>query len=199
MMRGEALVMKHGSAVRPAAMAAMLAACGGAGAATPATTPDNQEASPVGSPWDAVFTVGATSTLYAEHAGAATIETTAVRQLAGFEVAELSWSHQGEVPTRIVRAADGVQIYSDADDEALEAMVPDSWWFPDHVVDGPNGDLVEAGQRPGELCFEEGPADDAGDCEDVCFARMCIVPGVGITQVSGRWAPDWELFEAAAP
>lgn len=42
-------------------------------------------------------------------------------------------------------------------------------------------------------CFHNGPAKDAGVCDDVCFAELCIHKSKGLVSLSGQWSPDqWE-------
>ncbi|MEZ4365564.1 MAG: hypothetical protein R2939_04665 [Kofleriaceae bacterium] len=195
------------SKVRPlvSGSALVVAGCGGAPPAAPAPVGAQAPATMgprAASAWDPVFVDGYTTTLRTmfedEPALEVTVTARAPRALAdGLEVVSLVWSPDAGAPTAVVRGPAGVQLVTgDVPDEELPAAVAGGWWMPEAEAQGPGGLVVEASSRAGELCFTDGPAPNAGECEDVCFASLCVTPGHGITQVDGHWAPDERQFAA---
>lgn len=68
---------------------------------------------------------------------------------------------------------------------------------PTYPIDAPDGDTglyVSRSGPDGSVCYGEGPEPGAGDCEDVCFAELCVRAGAGITGGAGTWWPNYEMF-----
>lgn len=201
--------------MRTAMVVAVLAGCGGA--ASTATSPAGSRAGttnahdPSGSSlWDPVFVDGAVRNLESdmgEDTAGLSVETTDVRTIGDYQVARLRWTGgDDDGPVMVVRGAAGVQLVSPGDleegvadnDDALLAKIAQGWFMPETPATGPHGWRVYQAADSAAMCFEAGPEPDAGDCDDVCSAWLCVTPGVGITEVGARWAPMMLVFTASA-
>ncbi|KAB2896541.1 MAG: hypothetical protein F9K40_14300 [Kofleriaceae bacterium] len=131
-----------------------------------------------------------------------TVEATVdeVKEIEGGKVAMLSWTIDGEpleasnLPRAIFVTASGVRFQSDLTGEPTE----DQWPATTATADLDKGDYslyIHDGQLAGERCYGLGPAKDAGECEDVCFAEVCVHPKHGLTGGSGTWWPDFGEFQ----
>jgi hypothetical protein len=135
------------------------------------------------------------------------------RHLGTGEVVRLRWSIGGSpylgAPTQVAVDANVVHLLDASleDADVLDALEATSPWprraipLPSqtrldglyaHVwqSSGPNAETV--------VCYGEGPPTDAPPCEDVCFGELCIAERGGIVELSGRWAPDADVFSAPA-
>jgi hypothetical protein len=159
----------------------LVAACGGS--TTVASGPVVLETP--SSPWAKILRQGAAWRMESEGHPTITITVASVTTANGVTTAQLSFATtDGEptdvmLPSTIVLDAKGVRI--------------GNLQFP---ADGrsttfPDGRYVTA--RDGEICYGEGPGADAGPCEDVCDARVCI-DGTGITSGLGTWWPDYYVY-----
>ena len=182
------------------------AACGGASptpAPTPSPEPTPAPSSDAASLWAAVLQPGATFTFDDAVPGTPMADdpTTVVATVSHVEdtpdgrVAHLAWTENDDpmegsaMPTRITVGADAVTLqYGDDDGDALR--------FPATAapakLDG--GLYIDPGPA-GELCYGIGPEDDAEECEDVCFAQLCVHPTHGLTGGEGRWWPSFGVFQ----
>lgn len=204
--------------------AAILAviACGGTGTPTaaPETAPapsavalphDAGSGAPEaggGQAWAAVMKPGATFTFdnrledpdieYDAITVAATV--IEVEDVEGGRAIVLDWSENGRpmrgggLPGVILVGSTDVTFYEDRD--GFAARDPDAATYPFATVVGglPEGRYIER-RADGELCYGIGPDDDAGDCEDVCYAHLCVHPTHGLTGGEGLWWPDYTSFE----
>ena len=190
----------------------LAAACGGSSA--PATMPDNRGGDPPATPaavaqWAAVMTPGAVFTFddYIEDGPVSREEATVVvatvaevKEVEGGRAAVIDWTVNGEpldwasLPVVVLVDAAGVTFYTDRD--AFEARDPEATRFPASPGTAPGGIYVEPGYAglEGELCYGVGPEDDAPECEDVCFAHLCVHPTEGITGGEGLWWPNYVGF-----
>ncbi len=202
----------------------LAAACGGKGktAETPKKPPVvGDPTTRVGSTagiWRVLVTPGAKWVLHNTFVdeGAArptlTVETTDVRKVGNADVARLRWTHahadgsepySGGVPGQVAVTPAGVWFLDgDLDDKGIAAELakPPSQPDPPVTIDEQSredGVYVHTWARGPEpiVCVGEGPAPDAGDCEDVCFGEMCVGPQGGVVSVSGTWAPGYETYE----
>lgn len=121
--------------------------------------------------------------------------------------------------TKVTRDADGATAeltWVDGAGDALALSLPtlirvsgDNVWFGqagealdgDSAVSFPKpGGEERAGlytqERDGVFCYGEGPGPDAGECEDVCFAELCVSAKGGIVQGAGTWWPNYEVYNA---
>jgi len=155
-----------------------IAACACGGSTTTASTPTAIETP--ASPWAKILRQGAAWQMEAEGFPTITITVASVATANGVTTAELAFTIDGKpaqvmVPSTIVLDAKGVRIGDlrfPADGRSTK--------FPD-------GRFVTA--RDGEICYGEGPTEDAGPCEDTCGAQLCI-DGTGISSGDGTWWPD---------
>ncbi len=124
---------------------------------------------------------------------------TEVTEVGDARLISLRWTMDGEsagngLPGAILVGPRGVKFGSDrADVEASPADAP-TWPAAVAAADLPDGHYIHAGALAGELCYGEGPTPDAGDCEDVCFAELCVHPRHGLTGGSGTWWPNYGIF-----
>jgi len=202
-----------------AAALATLAACGGAAPAT--TTPagptggEDQGAGTAVALWAAVMKPGA-SFAFDAHLGEgppteeepvlvqATV--TEVREVDGGRAAFLAWTANDEplaatnMPVVIVVATTGVSFFYSAEDfaEPYPALTFPPAAAPTKLPDGTFIDPAPGGLA-GELCYGYGPADDAEECEDVCFSQLCVHPTHGLTGGEGKWWPSDYPFVRRAP
>ncbi len=130
-----------------------------------------------------------------------TVEATvaSVADVPGGKAVTLAWTFDGEpaggtmLPVMIVVTDAEVRFQADPDHgDAL------TWPSSTAVADVDRGDYtsyVHDGMLAGEKCYGLGPAADAGDCEDVCYAEVCVHPKHGLTGGSGTWWPNFSVFQ----
>ena len=190
----------------------VVAACGGAPAApstapSPPPPPSPPEASGAAALWAAVLAPGATfrfddavpDTPLAEDPTPVVATVTRVEDTPEGRAIHLTWTERDEplegsgLPAIIVVGDDAVTFHDGPDDE--EPLRFPATGAPAKL---PGGLYVDAGVNPaltGELCYGIGPEDDAPECEDVCFAQLCVHPTHGLTGGEGRWWPEWTVFQ----
>lgn len=185
-----------------------LAACGGGAASTPqSTTPPTPAAVSAVDFWAAVMKPGAVFTFDDEmedsglEVSTMTATVTAVEDVDGGRAVILAWTEDGapyevsSLPGVIVVGDAGVTFYRDRD-----AMVAreDPLTFPAVAAPAklPGGLYIDDGVifGEGELCYGEGPEEGAGECEDTCYAHLCVHPTHGLTGGEGTWWPDYMVF-----
>jgi hypothetical protein len=196
---------------------ATFVACGGGGT-DKTTTPDGTgggaaAATGAFAQWAAVMKPGATFTftdeeIAGEEMTVVEAKVAEVRDVAGGGKAIiLAWTENGSpmevsnMPEVIVLTASNVTIYGDVaafeQNDAGSALV-----FPAAAepVKLPGGLYIDkANLMPGyeddkELCYGWGPEEGAPDCEDVCFAQLCVDPEAGLTGGEGMWWPGYSMF-----
>ena len=120
--------------------------------------------------------------------------------------AELRWTDaadgpvmSGGLPLLIQVSPAGVWFASSNDgaDDAFFAAAPTFPAGTDKTLRDGSYDVVTT-NPDGTLCYGWEPGPDAGDCEDVCFADLCVAPGQGIVSGSGNWWPNAEMYRAVA-
>jgi hypothetical protein len=172
----------------------LIAACGGKGGGD-TTPPSNTGGTPaaVSDPWAAV-TTGATFTfdnrsgeLSVEAAHEITATVTDVTPTADGRVIRLAWSSDGAPldygpPSTFTITKTTVRF----DNEQVEFPLAEE-------LRDPGGRTVTF--RNGAVCYEEGPAEDAGDCSDVCFADFCVDAKQGLVGGGGLWWPNYSQFD----
>lgn len=190
------------------------AACGGK--SKPATTGNTSTAGGGGggvpAEWSAVLVDGATFTLdnqagdppaedpFTVHATVAHVE-----KAGDAVVAELRWTDDGGeelaatgLPQQIKVSPAGVWFWSGGDE--LDAVFGGPPTFPAGADkthrDGYYDTVTRADD--GTVCYGWEPDENAGDCEDVCFASLCISAKDGIVSGEGSWWPNMEIFHKAA-
>jgi len=148
------------------------------------------------------------------------VETHDVRTVGSARVARLTWTHVTRddrspldqcgfgCPRRVAVTSAGVYFL---DEDASDAQIlkrvqrsPDRS-EPPRPYKGTKKNqgryLTFDGAR---ACIGEGPIPgEASDCEDTCFAEVCVSAKDGVVELSGTWAPDYGIFaqdgvEAAA-
>ncbi|MBK8169329.1 MAG: hypothetical protein IPK60_03170 [Sandaracinaceae bacterium] len=184
-------------------------AIAGCGPATPTetTTPGHASADP----FRAILVVGADTDLVLESDGTqhVHVRTAAVRELGGAHVASLVWSRgagEGEpvaflgAPSEIAVSPNGAVrfFFSQSDLEIARAISTGPGFGPlptgQQSHSNERGGEVSRSTRPGELCFQENVTGNEVDCEGICFSRLCIWEGGGISELAGNWAPDHQVF-----
>lgn len=197
------------------AVALLAAGCGAAPPPVIAASAAPSTPAPVPPPvdvWPAVLAGGGPWTLIGGDGRTLLVEAYAPRRLGTGEVVRLRFTLAGTPytvpPTQV--ASDGAVIHlldetlEDADVvDALEATSP----WPRRAVplpqqtraDGLYATVWRGPAPPGEtvVCYGEGPPPDAPDCEDICFSELCIAERGGVVQLSGRWAPEGDVYSAA--
>ena len=105
----------------------------------------------------------------------------------------------GGLPLLIQVSPAGVWFASSNDgaDDAFFAAAPTFPAGTDKTLRDGSYDVVTT-NPDGTLCYGWEPGPDAGDCEDVCFADLCVAPGQGIVSGSGNWWPNAEMYRAVA-
>jgi hypothetical protein len=194
-----------------------LAACGPGSTQTKPTVGneggDTTQPAATASVWAAVMQPGGKWTMESEEiegmeGSALHAETVDVQEVDGRKIISLKWSHtaegettelEGGAPNRIIVGKDGVWIYFGGDAESDAAALATPAKYPEPVAErvDAEGFYSHVTVVDGELtaCFGEGPPPDSeAECEDVCFAEMCIGEKSGIVAVDGTWAPDYMMF-----
>jgi hypothetical protein len=125
-----------------------------------------------------------------------------VTDVEGGKAAKIEWSLNGapddgstNLPKVIVVTATNVRFQGDLMGEPGELEWPSS--MPPFELDHDEGDwqtYIHDGPMKGEVCYGEGPGSKSGECEDVCFAELCVHPTHGLTGGSGKWWPNWSEY-----
>jgi hypothetical protein len=125
-----------------------------------------------------------------------------VADVNGEKTATIAWSLDGapddgatNLPRVIVVSAVNVRFQGDLMGEPGELTWPSS--RPPYEEDKDGGDwqlYIHDGALKGEVCYGEGPGKNSGECEDVCFAELCVHPTHGLTGGSGKWWPNWSEY-----
>jgi hypothetical protein len=155
--------------------------------------------------WAAVLKPGATFGFRDSVGGEDVISVDAtvkdVTDVDGGKAATIAWSFNGEpeesssLPKVIVVTATGVRFQGDLRGEPGELAWPASLPPFEEDKDGGNWQLyIHDGALKGEVCYGEGPGKNAGECEDVCFAELCVHPTHGLTGGSGTWWPNMSEY-----
>ena len=185
-----------------------------------AKAPAKKETAPAGL-WKPLVAAGARWTLVqmvekAQKPGHVVVETYDVRKVAGADVARLRYTvtapgGKGEAlpdgpPAQLAVSDKGAWVFErGADDAAIARALakkkPD-YLDPPALVkggtrkDGKYTNLIHV-KKGDKVCIGDGPAKGAGECEDVCFAEVCLSPAEGLVSLGGTWAPNAEPYEAA--
>jgi hypothetical protein len=123
-----------------------------------------------------------------------------VTDVDGGKSATIEWSFDGEpdessnLPKVIVVSATNVRFQGDLMGEPGELTWPASLPPFEEEKEGDWQIYIHDGALKGEVCYGEGPGKNAGDCEDVCFAELCVHPTHGLTGGSGKWWPNWSEY-----
>jgi hypothetical protein len=138
-----------------------------------------------------------------------TVETYDVRKVGKADVARLRWTYNGEGGKQDLSGQPGKLDQVAVTDAGLYLLTAD---MDDKKIakalegkpsrsDPPKpykGTTENQGRylnvNGGSVCIGEGPLPGAGDCEDVCFAELCM-SDQGIDILQGRWAPNFEIYE----
>ena len=201
---------------------ATLVACGGGGGGGASTTPAGTgptTTAPAGDAaklWAAVMKPGATFVFDDTIEGAEFEQTVTVVEATVAEVQDveggkaivLAWRENesemevSNMPEVVVVTGSEVTFYYDLSDftarSAENALVFPATTEP---VQLPGGLYIErAAMMPGteddpERCYGVGPEEGAPDCEDVCFAQLCVDPNLGLTGGEGLWWPDYGVYQ----
>jgi hypothetical protein len=206
-----------------ATAAATFVACGGGGSGTSTSMPDNSggTAAPTGpafTQWGKLLVVGASWTfddtieeMPDREVTVVEAKVAEVRDVAGGKAIIIDWTVGGEpmevtnMPEVVVVTDANVTLYGDKGDfessNAEGALVFPAAAEPAKL---PGGLFIEkANLMPGfeddkELCYGWGPEEGDEDCEDVCFAQICVDPEVGLTGGDGMWWPGYVPFAPRA-
>jgi hypothetical protein len=173
--------------------AVMIASCGGGGGKG-GTTPGNTapaEPAVVGDPWAAVVK-GATFTVDNKIEGEADVQTivatvTEVEAAGDRRVIHIAWTSDGKpldastLPETVTVTADTVAFDGYEFPRATKAELPDGRYV-----------MIE----DGTVCYGQGPPPDSdAQCEDVCFAHLCVHGTHGLVGGAGTWWPNYVVFE----
>jgi len=190
------------------ALVTSLVACGGARSVTPPPGNGGGGGGDAGggaeAAWAAVMKPGAVFSFNDHMDGGpddfTTVEATvtAVKDEGGQHVIALTWSIGGEpgvgaLPATISVGPAGV-VFGDGGGGPSVLTWPAATATTELPRDGFTL-YIRAGELPGELCYGEGPPPDAGDCEDVCFAELCVHPTHGLMGGAGTWWPNYGVFK----
>jgi hypothetical protein len=124
-------------------------------------------------------------------------------------IVELKWTHiyeggesESNGPQRLAISPRGIWLIDGMEDAELAAALraPAVFAEPPVEIDDmtrEDGKYVRVDTRGDEkvVCLGEGPAPGAGECEDVCYAEMCVAEKSGIVGVEGLWAPNYGMYE----
>jgi len=188
------------------ALVVALAACGGSTKAAPTANAGGTAVAPVAvpAPWARVLVEGAVFKLAndrpdraAGDEAAVTITGTVrdVQTQGDATSATIAWTRAdgspvSGPPTRVKVSPAGVWFDNDGSLEATPT-------FPAGAVETERAGYQNYARVDGAaVCYGEGPGPDAPDCEDVCFAELCVSADHGIVAGSGTWWPNYELYEA---
>ena len=183
----------------------------GGGTATPTTGAFKQ--------WGKLLTVGASWTfddkmedLPDQDVNVITATVAEVRDVeGGGKAIILAWTENGapmevsNMPEVIVLTDANVTIYGDKgafeQGDAESALVFPAAPEPVKLDGGLYIDkamLMPGYEDDPGLCYGYGPEEGADDCEDVCFAQLCVDPEVGLTGGEGTWWPNYGAFQTSA-
>jgi hypothetical protein len=190
-----------------ASLLLLVAACGPAAKTAPTTTETPTTTTTGGAVelWAAVMKPGATFGFRDSVGGedASTVDATVkeVTDVAGGKAATIEWLTDGDaghglsgLPGAIIVTATSVHFQDELTGEPGELTWPAAARPPfEEEKDGYQLYLHD-GQLKGEVCYGEGPGKDAGECEDVCFAELCVHPTHGLTGGGGTWWPDYSEY-----
>lgn len=164
------------------------AACGGGGKPTTVgnTTGGGAGGKPGADPWMSV-TQGATFTVTNSDGYALLATVAKVEPTADGRKIELAWSAEGKPldlapPSTFTITKDRIRFDSEDLDFPLATA--------DHQADGREVTI----DPNGSVCYTSGPGDGAGECEDVCFAELCVNAKFGVMGGAGTWWPNYVDF-----
>jgi hypothetical protein len=165
------------------------AACGGGSKPTTVgntTGGGGGKTDPGKDPWIAV-TQGATFTVTNSDGFAITATVAKVEPTADGRKIEIAWSAEGKPldfapPSTFTIAKDRIRFDSEDIDFPLATA--------DHQADGREVTIDPAGS----VCYTSGPGDGAGECDDVCFAELCVNAKFGVMGGAGTWWPNYVDF-----
>lgn len=140
--------------------------------------------------------------------GGLVVEVSAARALGDAQAVRLVFTQGGapvpQAPSLAVLGAAQIHLLdaSLADADVQDALGAPSPWPrgpsplpPQTRADGLYADVYR-GPDETIVCYGEGPPPDAPDCEDVCFAELCVSDRAGLVEIGGQWAPEAGAFTA---
>lgn len=121
-----------------------------------------------------------------------------VRDIEGGKVALIHWTVDGEemsggLPGAIFVTTAGVRF-----ETTLEANTNNLVWPASVAASSSSREdyALYIEDRPGgEKCYGEGPLANADECEDVCFAELCVKPDHGLMGGGGTWWPNYTVYQ----